>query len=458
MRIFGKNIGGLMDQIRCDEEQYLVWKWHPNGTLQGESNRENAIRWGSSLRVKEGEVAVFVYNQPSGTLQDFIMGPFDGILKTKNLPVLADFIGLGYDGGTPFQAEIFFINLAKLIQLPFAVPFFDIYDPRILDIGVPVSVRGKITFNIQDYKNFIKLNRLRKFDLQELQNQIKEIVTKSIKIVVTNIPVEHSIPVIHIEKKLSLINNLVEEDLRTRLGDDFGLKVVSLDISAIEIDKTDTAYLQLLSVTREAAVAIAQAETDVKIKNLYDLQHLNTSSLKENLRIQQEESQYAQRKQTQSDHFSAYQLEQQTAVGIAGAEALGKMGDSGVSGALDPGGLNPATMMTGLAIGGVVGQNIAGMMNGVMSGFQQPSIQGSAPPPIYNSSFYVVLDGQPIGPLEIHVLRQMIMSGTLTGESLVWKQGMLDWVNAKMVPELINSFEATGSNLNGQVPPIPPSF
>lgn len=57
---------GFMDEIRCDEPSYLIWKWHPAGTRTGEANRENAIRWGSSLRVKDGEVAVFVYKQKNG--------------------------------------------------------------------------------------------------------------------------------------------------------------------------------------------------------------------------------------------------------------------------------------------------------------------------------------------------------------------------------------------------------
>lgn len=77
-----KRTGGFMDEIRCDEPSYLIWKWHPAGVQLGEGNRENAIRWGSSLRVKDGEVAVFVYRQKNGTMQDFIEGPFDQILKT----------------------------------------------------------------------------------------------------------------------------------------------------------------------------------------------------------------------------------------------------------------------------------------------------------------------------------------------------------------------------------------
>ena len=153
-----KRTGGFMDEIRCDEPSYLIWKWHPAGVQLGEGNRENAIRWGSSLRVKDGEVAVFVYRQKNGTMQDFIEGPFDQILKTANLPVLASIVGLAYEGGTPFQAEVYFINLAKIIQVKFGVPFFDVYDPRFADFGVPVAVRGTVSFSISDYREFIKLH------------------------------------------------------------------------------------------------------------------------------------------------------------------------------------------------------------------------------------------------------------------------------------------------------------
>ena len=84
MGLFGKaKAGGFMDEIRCDESSYLIWKWHPTGSRLGENNRENAIRWGSSLRVKDGEVAVFVYRQENGIMQDYILGPFDQKIETK---------------------------------------------------------------------------------------------------------------------------------------------------------------------------------------------------------------------------------------------------------------------------------------------------------------------------------------------------------------------------------------
>ena len=127
MGLFHKNNhnGGMMDMIRCDEPSYLIWKWHPTGAQAGANTRENAIRWGSSLRVKDGEAAVFVYKQADGTLEEFIEGPDERILETGNLPVLAGLLGLAYDKGTPFQAEVYFINLARNIQVRFGVPFFD---------------------------------------------------------------------------------------------------------------------------------------------------------------------------------------------------------------------------------------------------------------------------------------------------------------------------------------------
>ena len=42
-----------MNVIRCDEPEYLVWKWRPAGQDANSTSRENSIRWGSSLRVNE---------------------------------------------------------------------------------------------------------------------------------------------------------------------------------------------------------------------------------------------------------------------------------------------------------------------------------------------------------------------------------------------------------------------
>lgn len=440
MALFNKpKAGGFMDVIRCDEPSYLIWKWHPTGSQVANNNRENAIRWGSSLRVKDGEVAVFVYNQKNGVMQDYIVGPFDRTINTENLPVLANIVGLAYAGDTPFQAEIYFINLAQIVQVKFGIPFFDIYDPRFQDFGIPVAVRGTISFKISNYREFIKLNRLIDFNLEDFQKQIRDTVTRYIKDVVANAPAENNIPVIQIETKTAMITDTIELYITDRLRDNFGVTVSGVDLGAIEIDKASDGYRQLMSVTKEVTSAKVLAETKDYV---------------ERLRIQREEGQYALHKQTQSSNIGAFQIEKQTEVGIAGAEALGQMGANNAGSVNlgdDGAGFNPAAMMAGMALGGAVGQNMAGIMNGMMGNVNQPFSQASAttPPPIPTAVYHVAVNGQATGPFDLNILRQMVSEGKLIESSLVWKIGMPSWARADSLEELKKLFADT------MPPPIP---
>ena len=430
-----KRTGGFMDEIRCDEPSYLIWKWHPAGVQLGTGNRENAIRWGSSLRVKDGEVAVFVYSQYDGTVQEYIEGPCDLILNTENLPILASLVGLAYDGGTPFQAEVYFINLARIIQVKFGVPFFDIYDPRFADFGVPVAVRGTVSFSITDYREFIKLHRLNNFQLEDFQQQIRDTVSRYVKDTVANAPAAHNIPVIQIETKTAQINDVVEYDLAERLKENFGILVSGVDIGAIEIDKNSEGYRQLMAVTKNVAATKIEAETQDYV---------------ERLRIQREEGQYAMHKQTQTANIGAFQVEKQADVGIAGAQALGQMGANG-AGDVNLGGygdgFNMAAMMASMAVGGAVGQNIAGAMNNMMGSINQQTTPSVVPPPIPTVAYHVAINGQAAGPFDMTSLTQMAANGQLTGDSLVWKNGMAHWEKAISVDELKGLFST--------MPPIP---
>ena len=445
--------GGFMDEIRCDEPSYLIWKWHPSGSQVSENQRENSIRCGSSLRVKDGEVAVFVYKQKDGTMQDFIVGPFDQTIKTSNFPVLASIVGLAYEGGTPFQAEIYFINLARIIQVKFGVPFFDVYDPRFADFGVPVAVRGTVSFSIGDYREFIKLHRLSTFNLDDFQKQIRDAVNRYVKDAVANAPAAHDIPVVQIESKTAQINDVVEYDLSERLKETFGVVVSGIDIGAIEIDKSSEGYRQLMSVTQELASAAAKAEAEAKIRDIHAKQRIEAEHYEGTLRIQREAGQYAQHKQTQTANLGAFQVEKQAEVGVAGAQALGQMGANGagdvnIGGSGDGTGFNMAAMMASMAVGGAVGQNIAGAMNNMMDGIQQPVQSGMTPPPIPTAVYHVAVNGQATGPFDATTLAQMVASGQLTANSLVWKNGMAQWATAGTVDELKNLLA------NG-MPPIP---
>jgi membrane protease subunit (stomatin/prohibitin family) len=468
MALFGKTTkpeGGLMDVIRCDQPDYLVWKWRPDIAEDRDETRkdadttregvhstvkENAIRYGSSLRVKDSEVAVFVYPQKDGTLQDFIEGPYDGTIKTANFPVLARIAGAFFGGASPFQAEIYFINLAGINQVSFGVPYFDVFDPRFPDLGVPVAVRGILTFKLVDYRAFIKLHRLIDFNKEAFKKQIRSGISGYIQGVVASIPAEYQIPVLQLTTRILKVKEIAEGYIKPRLENEFGVTVSSVDIEAIEVAKDSEGYQKLMNVTQNLTEQTLKAQADVNIQNMKDTQRINADNMEDSLRIQREEAQRAQKLQTEASNFAVHQLNQQADVAKTAAASLGQMGQGASMG--DGGGFNPGAMMAGMAMGGIAGQQMAGMMGNMMQGMNQPPQGGlpGVPPPPPNVQYNIAVNGQTTGPFTMEQLAQMAQSGQLTDKSMVWKAGMANWAVAGAVQELAPLF-------SNRMPPPPPS-
>jgi hypothetical protein len=101
----------------------------------------------------------------------------------------------------------------------------------------------------------------------------------------------------------------------------------------------------------------------------------------------------------------------------------------------------------GLGMGFAMANQMAGMFQ------QQPTQQQApmGPPPIPGAvQFFVAVGGAQSGPYGMDVLRQMVRHGTLTPDTLVWKQGMAAWTKASQVPETAGLFAPPGP------PPVPP--
>lgn len=474
MGLFSKGkSGGLMNVIRCDEQEYLVWKWRPEGQEVNSTSRENSIRYGSSLRVKDGEVAVFVYKQKDGPMQDYIVGPYDETIKTANFPILAGIVGAAFGGDSPFQAEVYFINLQSANQIKFAVPYFDVQDPRFPDLSIPISVGGSITFRVEDYKGFTKVNRLINFTLEDFKKQIKEALVRRIKGVMTNVLYQLNCPLVQVERNIDGISDVLKEKVSADLVD-FGVVLGRFDISRIEPDKEDENWAKLQKVTadfsvrsvatnQDNALRTATAQADINIKNMQDMQAINAQNMAESLRIQREESQYAQHLQTQGANMGAYTAGLQADVLKTAASSLGEMGSMG-----NGGGMNPAGMMTGMMMGGAMGQQMAGMMNTMgqaMNGQMQQ--QMSTPPPMPQVSYMISINGQQSGPYNMQQLQQLVGQGQMNQQTYVWKQGMANWDLAGNVAELQQLFVVnTPPPMPGMppapgapgMPPVPPSM
>lgn len=440
MGLFNRKTGGLMDVIRCDEENYLVWKWRPAGQDLNTTKKENAIRYGSTLHVKDGEMCVFIYKQKEGSLQDYIMGPYEGTIKTANFPVLTSIVGAAFGGSSPFPAEIYFFNLQGNNQVKFAVPYFDVADPRFLDFTVPVAVRGQMTFNLTDVKSFIKLNRLVDFSLDQFRNQIKGMVQKFTKSFVSNAPMQNGISVLQLERKMEEISELLQAKLAPQLADDFGVNLKRLDIDAIEIDKESPDYAEFVLITKE--------QQKIQAEQIGRRANIDTD-------IYAEQGPLA----AESQYIQAHAINKQTEVLKSAAVSMGTMGGMDMGG---DSGMNPAGMMMGMAMGGAMGGQMANMMNGMnqqMQQIQQPMGQQMAPPPMPGAiSYMIAVNGQQYGPYNMQQMQQMVQNGQMNPQTYVWKQGMTNWDMAGNVPELASLFGTVPPPMPGGMPPTPPSM
>ena len=375
MSIFKSKEGGILDAIRCDEKEYLIWKWRPSAD-GSRTNKENAIRCGSSISVKDGQAAVFIHSGVS----DIIYGPYTGRLSTDNMPVTAGLIGAAFAGGTPFPAEVYFVDLSKVIQIHFGIGFFDVFDAVMKDFSIPVSVRGTLTFQIKDCQEFIRIYGLNELDINSLSSRIESVVKRYIKTAVSNCPVEYGISVVHIESKLNEINIRCEADLRERLYTDFGIYLSGLDIEAIEPDRSSNDYRQFIMMTKEREIAVSQTKLHSQISDIQDAQRMDSEDAADRKRRIREEEQYERHLKTQSQYKDIHMVN----IGAA------------------------------------------------------PHV--STPPPVPVTLFHIAENGGSTGPYDINAMKLLAFEGRLCADTLVWKNGLTEWVRADSVFELKDIF------------------
>jgi membrane protease subunit (stomatin/prohibitin family) len=102
----------------------------------------------------------------------------------------------------------------------------------------------------------------------------------------------------------------------------------------------------------------------------------------------------------------------------------------------------------GVGVGLGAGMAMGAQMMNAMSGAAGGASQASPPPLPGGGGFHVAVGQSQTGPFDLAVLQQQAASGQLTRNSLVWKNGMAQWVKAGEVPELAALFSSVP-------PPLP---
>lgn len=363
-------------------------------------------------------------------------------------------------------------NLSKGSQLNFAIPYFDVFDPRLQDYGVPVSVHGAVVYAIEDMDLFHSVNRNEGYSDETFKNKLRGQLTKFIKSVVSNAPSDAQIPVVQIERKIFEISELIQQRVTPQVEKLFGITIRSLDITGINVDKESRGYRELKALTADLEKERMMAQHNAQISNFNlnndlqqnmlkkqselnldamgrkqeldlggqeELQRMNLENQRETMRIQREEMQRASRLQTEQTFMGAHQAN-------LNAGVLNNATDNGI---------NAFRQQT---MGG--GMNNMGQMGGApqmpgqkgMGGAPQMPGMGAAVPQV---QYYIGINGQQYGPCDWNKLQQLVQQGQLTQQSYVWKNGMAQWEFAGNVAELAPLFQCTAPQMPGMPPTMP---
>lgn len=362
-------------------------------------------------------------------------------------------------------------NLSKGSQLNFAIPYFDVFDPRLQDYGVPVSVHGAVVYAIEDMDLFHSVNRNEGYSDETFKNKLRGQLTKFIKSVVSNAPSDAQIPVVQIERKIFEISELIQQRVTPQVEKLFGITIRSLDITSINVDKESRGYRELKALTADLEKERMMAQHNAQISNFNlnndlqqdmlkkqselnldamgrkqeldlggqeELQRMNLENQRETMRIQREEMQRASRLQTEQTFMGAHQAN-------LNAGVLNNATDNGINAFRQQtmGGMNNMGQMGG-----------APQMPGQkgMGGAPQMPGMGAAVPQV---QYYIGINGQQYGPCDWNKLQQLVQQGQFTQQSYVWKNGMAQWEFAGNVAELAPLFQGTAPQMPGMPPTMP---
>ena len=159
--------GQLIDIIEWNDDtrDTMVWRF---------PRRENEIKNGARLIVRESQVAAFVNE---GQLAD-VFHPGTVELHTQNLPILSDLKGWKYGFNSPFKAEVYFVSTRVFTDRKFGTK-----NPimmRDAEFGmVRLRAFGNFSIRISDAATFVKqiAGTGGRFTLEELDEQLRDMVS-----------------------------------------------------------------------------------------------------------------------------------------------------------------------------------------------------------------------------------------------------------------------------------------
>jgi membrane protease subunit (stomatin/prohibitin family) len=310
----------IIDVLKYDgPNNALVWKWRP---AKG-GNRQEELRLGTQLVVNETQEAIFL---KGGKVLD-IFPPGTHTLKTQNLPLLANIIGLAFGGDSPFKAEVYFVNKAVAMDAKWGITPFNLIEPN-FKVPIPITARGSFAMKIIDTHAFLTnvVGTVPDTDTDTIKQAFRGVITEKVKGAISKIVRDQQLSPLELEQIVGevseAVKGFVDEALRK-----YGMQIELFNIEAIPI-----------------------IDDDPKVKKIVDDFH----------RIMSEDMEERMRLKRRGENLEVYRTERTFDTTEKAAESIGNTGGDGGSDIL------------GTVVGMGMAMPIAGTMGNMMNKATQP--------------------------------------------------------------------------------------
>ena len=308
-------------------------------------------------------------------------------LVSENLPILSTLQGWKHGFDSPFRSEVYFLNTRQVTDLRWGTPQpVTVRDPDFK--MVQVRANGLCIVRIADAGIFLR--EVIGTDSAVEAEEITELLRRVITLAFSDMIMETGLGAIDLQGRQVELSEKLREFVQDRVDDEFGLEITSVTMNISLPDEITQA------MTRGVARGVEEGGYAHNVGDIGRLQQVRAAD---------------------------------AMLAAAENEGGGVMGD---------------------AMGMGMGLAMAGRM---ADQFGSATGQGGAstPPPLPGQGlFHVEVGGQATGPYTVQQLQAGVASGEVDAATLVWANGMAEWVQAGQVPALAPLFATPP-------PPPPPS-
>lgn len=186
----------------------------------------------SQLIVHESQQAIFFRNGQA--LDVFPSGRYT--LETQNIPLLRNVIGLATGGVTPFHCEVYYINTAVSMGLPWGTNSpIEMMDPE-ESLPIKITSYGDFSLRVKDGKKLlVKLvGTVHQYTHEEIGKYFTDLMAMHIRDCIANTMEQNRVGAMRVNTQLLSLSQGIKAML-LEVFDDYGLELHHFAVSSVKI-------------------------------------------------------------------------------------------------------------------------------------------------------------------------------------------------------------------------------